>query len=172
LPDPTNLAPTGADAYLERMRDGVLVTLPSGDVVRIGPISAVDLAAAGGIPDRLTAHVFADMPSMLREARGDEEATARLYRERVEVIDTVCCAILREPRMVPEPAEGGEPPAGAIFPAHMPWGDRMHLYRLATGEASLDLARFRRRPTAGVHAAPNGDGLLDAAERDPRPPAG
>lgn len=182
MSDPTTPIPnaaTSADAYLERARDGVLIELPSGDVVRIGRIDAADLAIAGSIPDRLSRHVFDGMHTLRSEAgrAGDPEAAlAKVYRDRVETVDLIACAILREPRMVPEPAleVGAErPPEGAIFPRHMPWGDRMHLYRVATGEEqAVDLARFPRGSAPGVHAAQNGDGVLNAAELDPRPAAG
>jgi len=179
LPDHSSTATappvTEAAAYLRRESEGRRIVLPSGDVVLIGSTSAVDLAAAGAIPDRLSDQVFRDMPSMLHEAgrAGDpEEARARLYRDRVETVNLLACAILREPRMIPETEpDADDPPEGAIYPRHMAWGDRLHLYRIATGEAQPDLARFPGEPSTGVHAAQNGDGVLDAAVGDPRAPA-
>jgi hypothetical protein len=175
LPEHPPTAATSASDYLDRAAAGSLVELPSGDVVRIGRVDAADLAIAGGIPDRLSRHVFDGMHTLRTEASREadpEAALAKVYRDRVETVDLIACAILREPRMVPEDdprADSLGPPEGAIYPRHMPWGDRMYLYRVATGEEqAVDLSRFPGRSAPGVHAAPNGDGVLDAAERDPR----
>jgi hypothetical protein len=144
------------------------IRLPSGAWVRLRPVSAVDLVAAGELPDPLAQHVFRDMPEIEASLESEaQRAAARL--EKVAAVNAVVCAVVAEPRIVPDGV--GDATAG-LRVSELSWQDRRTLFAIACGEIEARLARFPVEPAGGVSAAPGGDGVLDAPELDPRAATG
>lgn len=138
-----------------------LLPLPdSGLTVEVRRVHVSDLAAAGEIPNELAgvamrvlgADGAAPLPRTLQESA----------RETRDVVNAVCIAALRSPRMV---HDGDEVPEGAIPCAAMPWADREHVFNYVCRlGGARPLARFPERPAGGVAPVANVPELGDAAE--------
>jgi len=106
---------TASDAYLRLPESGL--------VVEVARLHISDLAAAGRIPNELA--------GVAMRILGDERAPAaptelqEAVLETRRVVDAVCIAALRTPRM----AADAQPEAkGAIRPDDMPWADREYIF--------------------------------------------
>lgn len=158
-PSPT----TATAADFRSLGDAVELELPdSGFTVMVGRAHISDLAAAGLIPSELS--------GVAARIIGTAGATpiptelAQAARETQDIIDAVCCAALREPRMVPSDTPVHEHP-DALRPRDMPYADRERVFAYVArlGDAAR-YARFPGRPTGGLAPVADGEGLQDPAE--------
>lgn len=156
------------DQFRTLARRPIRLRLPeSGLVVELRKIHIAELAAQGLIPDQLTGMVMSEMGVEAPPAKSPGDFAGPL----VSCVNAVCCAVLAKPLM--RRAEDVEDSAAALTPEDVPWADREYLFRVACRQEEVhDLSRFPGEPAPGLPGAPDGDGLLDEAERDSRSVAG
>lgn len=164
--------PTSANEWRSARREGVLVTLPSGNRARI--LRTFDLLVAleqGRIPNPLAAIVTKAI-----QHRGGDLAMADLAEEpealgqMLQHVDSQIVKIFREPRvmLVPDGENHAtwEPPEGYISIADLDIQDRMFAYFFAQGGAG-DLESFREASAKAMAAARDGGEVRDDASGTP-----
>jgi hypothetical protein len=144
------LTPTSGKAWRERVRGGVVLTLPSGLVARVRSVNPDTIIRLGRIPDSLT-------PLLLKVMEGSGDAwtptTVEELSANVEFINTVCMTVLVEPRIVETPTQDDE-----IGMDDLEWADKVFLVG-AVGTTTRQLESFRDEPAGAV-------GAVDAPKRD------
>ena len=158
-----NGKPATAAAFRAQAAAPAYLLLPESRLtVQVKRAHISDLAAAGQIPNELLGIVARVLGLPGASPRPDtlEESA----RESRAVIDAVCCAVLVEPRMVPEGADPDGAGGDAVWPSDVPWADREHIFQYAArlGEVR-PLARFPVGQAGDLAPLAHESGLGDEA---------
>lgn len=136
-------------------------TLPSGLLVTLRKVHLLDLAAQGQIPAPLVGQV----EQLMQASAGPQALGVADFPRHAAVIDLVVRAALVDPPVADEPDEAH------ISLAELPFGDRIHIFNWAQGEAA-QVATFpepgagpgprtpRGRPRVRAAAEPAAEGQL------------
>jgi hypothetical protein len=133
---------------------GETETLPSGLAVRYVEVSLLDLAMNGEIPAPLVGVV-----DRLLNDEEDVEIELEDFTQMAPLINNLIKAALVDPPVA------DEPDATHLGVEELPATDRLFLFNRLHKEAQR-LEPFRAGTDEPVDAAPTGDGLRAAAERD------
>lgn len=157
----TDLQVTSGRAWRERVREGVVVQLPSGFVARVRGAQPDVLIRLGRIPDALTP-VIADIMEG-KEDSGTTLATLDDLRNYTDLVDAICASSMVEPRIVDKAAAEDE-----IDAATLEWADKVFLVSIV-GVTTQQLERFRDEQTRDVDAVDAAKGQQPRRKRDRKP---
>lgn len=113
------------------IREGVLVELPSGIVMRVARPKLATLLRSGKIPQSLTS-------AALRQAEGRRLLTQDEVKESLEVLEIVLMEAVKEPKIV----KGTTPKEGEITFDHLTDDDQGFLFQFVQS-GNTDLRPFR-----------------------------
>jgi hypothetical protein len=161
---------TTASQWKSKKRQGMVVTLPSGNSVRMRrTLDIFTLLKTGRVPNPLAA-----MITEVISTQGDtnpfqniEEEGGEPLSQLLELVNGQIPRIVIEPKVVLRPDDAPadwEPPEDAIEVEDFDLEDRMFLFGVAQG-GPADLASFRREQDAYVASAQDGQDVPAEAER-------
>lgn len=148
----TQLTPTLGAQWRKAREEGVVVTLPSGNVARLRPVALDVLVTSGEVPDLLTPLAA----RMLYGEVGDEElqGVAEVARGTAKLCNLVCRAAFVEPRIVDDPQAEDE-----VALEDVDFTDRMAVFQVAIqGARSLETFRDQQEKRLGALRDGEGDG--------------
>lgn len=156
------LTPTTAAEWKRLKREGFIVTLPSGFVARLQPVSLKDLVRSGRIPDFLTSLV----QQVIFVGKTPEELAAdpELPKAVDQLYDIVIPAAFISPIVVPSTEEPSEEQLSVLDLDDV---DAEVVFNLSTGGTGA-LRKFRDGQGADVAAIPNGNENGNKAQRTRR----
>ncbi len=151
-------------AEWNRVREGVVLRLPSGRVARVRPISLELLVRLGRIPDGLVPTIVEIMTGQ----RGDLPGVQSLneLRDRLEFLDAMVMAAFVEPRVVDEDPV----PDGCVHIDSVDQRDKEFAFVLLNTPLH-ELERFRDEPQSAVEPVVAAEGHDAPGEPDPEPDA-
>lgn len=132
---------TSGKEWRKPREQGVEITLPSGNVARIRPLSPYAFLRYGNIPDTLSA-VVSDMVN----GRGVNTETEETMHKFLEILDLICIHTMVSPRIVANPQADDE-----IAIEDLDEADKMHIYR-QFGRTASQLESFRPEPESDVES--------------------
>lgn len=163
----SNTMPTAATAavlWRKAREEGVLITLPSGNVAKLKPVALDSLLLAGRIPDMLT-------PIVAKMLWADEGTETDQIAEVVEMakgfadlVNLIIPAVFVEPVVIAE----GEPGEGEITLDDISFEDKVTVFQLATSGAAT-LTKFREKQVRDLAALSNGEGNGVKTKRPGKP---
>lgn len=143
---------TSGTQWRKLREEGVIVTLPSGNVARLRPLGIPALIRSGKIPDLLSGLaaevVWNDQPSSKQI-----QQSVDLAKGSIELLDIVTQEAFLEPRIVAEPSKDDE-----ISVDDVSLADKYFVMTFVSAPTQA-LAKFRAEQTAGVDAVPDGQGV-------------
>lgn len=150
------LAPTSGAAWRRAREEGEVITLASGNIVRVRAVPLDHLITSGRIPDILT-------PIAAKALWTDTEASVvadqvEVAKGFVELINLVVPAALLTPRVVETPTADDE-----ISLADIDFQDKLTLFNLATGGAAM-LRQFRIQQEKRMEPVSDSQDVRSAAE--------
>lgn len=146
--------PTPAKAW---KKSGALLTLPSGNTLRVKNAGIMDLASKGVIPNSL-------MATIMESIQKGTEPTAENLMENVQVedmftmMDSAIINMAVEPEIHPLPEPGESRDDEAVYIDDLDEADKMFIWQWATGGTD-DVEQFRRE-SSDVLAALSGEPTL------------
>jgi hypothetical protein len=162
---PQAQVPTSAAAWRSARKQGFLVTLPSGQTVKIRrTLDLFERLRDGRIPNPL-AGIVVEMIENKREQVDMSKLDGTSLGQMLALIDDTITKMMIEPQVVLEPVDaplGWEAPEGFISTSDIEIDDKMFLFNVAQG-GTADLATFRAQAAAFMGSVPDGDGVHDAA---------
>lgn len=153
--------PTPAAVWRKPRLEGYVVTLPSGNRVRLRPV-ALDLLILGGdLPDLLT-------PIAARSLWTETDVAAiadqvELAQGFAELVNRVVPLAVLEPEIVTDVPSGYQFGDDEIALDDIDFGDKLAIFQLATQPAAV-LRSFREQQAAGVAALSDGQDGEPATE--------
>lgn len=161
---PQAQVPTSAAAWRSARKEGFLVTLPSGQTVKIRrTLDLFERLRDGRIPNPL-AGIVVDMIENKREQVDMSKLDERSLGQMLALIDETITKMMIEPQVTLEPSDapiGWEPPEGFISTADIEIDDKLFLFNVAQG-GTADLATFRAQAASFVGSVSDGNGVQDA----------
>lgn len=150
------LRPTRGVEWRRAHREGYVLTLPSGNVVRMRPVALDVLIVSGRIPDFLTAVAA---KSLWTETSGEEIASRdELAKGFAELVNIIVPAALLEPKVVEDPQGDDE-----VSLEDIDFQDKVSIFQLAVQPSEV-LRKFRDQQDAGVATVSDGEDNGDEAE--------
>ncbi len=148
---------TGAKEWGQPYKEGVEIRLPSGNEVRLRPISLDVLLLQGNLPDFLTPIVaralWAETPLE------DIENEADLATGFAELVNEIVPAVMLEPKVIGE----GEPEEGEILLEWIEFPDKVFIFNLAIQPVEV-MRKFRDEQIANVDSVSDGEESGDETE--------
>lgn len=154
----TDLHVSSGRAWREKVREGVVLQLPSGFVARVRGIQPDTLVRLGRIPDALTP-VIASIMDGSAENTGDLSSMDDL-RNYAELVNAICISAMVDPRVVDDPQADDE-----IDIDTLEWADKVFLASIV-GATTKQLELFRREQTGDVDAVDPANGHRPARKRN------
>lgn len=160
---------TTAAAWNSPKRQGQLLQLPSGNVVRVRrTMDMYNLIKTGKIPNRLVA-MITKMLDQAEKGKQPEmpnigEIDPDLLRDMVMAVDNIVVACVIEPRvfMPPDDNPDAEVPEGALHISEMDEEDKNFIFQFAQG-GTADLDKFREQQASFVATVLNEPDVADEA---------
>lgn len=142
-------------AWRKPRTEGYVVTLPSGNVVRLRPAALDVLIASGKIPDLLTpaaADALWSSENLDSAAVKDILAKAERAKDFIALVSLVVRASVIEPKIVDDPKADDE-----IALSDIEFSDKVIIYQLAI-QPSVVLSSFRSGQAPDVAIVPDSEG--------------
>lgn len=145
----------------KKKREGRLLQLPSGLVVRAMRVDLQTFIARGSVPNPLMTVVQealakgdkANIPEMV--GLEDGSVDLEMVNEMMEIVDSVLVETVLAPKVHPLPAEGEEPNDELLYVNDVDPEDKMFIFQWAVGGTD-DVERFREEAGADLASLAQG----------------
>ena len=146
------LAPSAASAF--KKRSGGLLTLPSGETVKVkNPGGIRAFISAGMIPNSLMSLVessLAGKPIDIKDALApDGEINTDMVTDMMALNDRITMACVVEPKVYPVPEDEEDRQDDRLYVDELEDDDKMFIFQWATG-GTKDISQFRRELSSAM----------------------
>lgn len=157
-----DMKPTPASEWLQPYVEGVILSLPSGNRVKLRPINLDYLMLQGKIPDLLTPLVSKTLWEGELDIDGIAEQNFKMARDLNELLSIIVPSAMMEPKIY---LGDGDLPEGSITLEHLPMTDKLAIFQIATQPAN-NLVHFRNQQIGNVAPLSTGEDIEETTEQD------